>query len=620
MKKKLLFAFILIGLSLSAQTYTWQWAKSGGGDNGFSGETSTSYFPDFTRHEMILDMAVDSNNNYYYLTSIYAGNSNIDGTTVNTYTDDRNILLFSTDCQGNLRWKRVIGGSSDNEKAYRIHVDNNGGLFLFFYTINIATVNNTYLPPRFGDNDILPKRTTDLNEYQDGFKTAFLLKYNSQDGNLVWRKNLQGQVNSVNMWSDVGPSYMDSQGIIHVILGFPQGTHLDGLVTVPSAFSNSYQFFMVKFNGNGIIQGIPQVLPITGFTNSLNGETHLLYDETLNRYYLAGRRRNSDGSFTPFSYNGNAFSNDGFVLAFNGATLAEEWRKEMITTNASTNDSPIYNIIKDAQSNIYINGIFFKTASGGGSTITFGSYQFNPSYTSYVPYVLKMNPSGDVQWAKTPDGLTGGITQGSKPRTDGIAINGNEIAFVKGSVREIWGSYQTIRPANDKPDPLLVRLNKDTGVFIDATDVKSTFGTEEQFTNVAVDNDGNYVLGGFFHEQLYTDPNDNIPTLIYSGTYRSQFFYAKYAKSACSNMATAETPIKETDVVLYPNPVQDFLYIKTKEQLKSYEIITADGRQIKWGSFTGNTYRIPIQELTSGSYYVKVSGNNFASVGKVIKK
>lgn len=177
-----------------------------------------------------------------------------------------------------------------------------------------------------------------------------------------------------------------------------------------------------------------------------------------------------------------------------------------------------------------------------------------------------------------------------------------------------------VRPANDKPDPLLVRLNKDTGAFIDAADIKSNYGTEEQFTSVVVDNDGNYVLGGFFHNQLFTDPNDNVSTLTYVGTYRSQFFYTKYAKSACSAMATVETPLQQTDVAFYPNPVQDVLYIKTKEQLKSFELMTADGRQIKSGSFTGNTYSILMQELTTGIYYVKVSGDNFATVGKVIKK
>ena len=616
MKKILLYAFALFSLSFSAQTYTWQWGKAGGGDFGFSGETSSSYFPDFTRHEMILDMAVDSNNNYYYLTPIYAGNSNIDGTPVNTYTDDRNILLFSTDCQGNLRWKRVIGGSGNGEEVYKIFADNNGGVYTLLRTSNIATVSNDYLPPRFGDNDALPPRTNNIYEFQEGFKMGFLLKYNAQDGNLVWRKNLQGDVNIDNSTMDVGPSYRDNQGIIHVILGLRMGTHLDGLVTVPSSFSSSYQYFMVKFNGDGVIQGTPQVLPITGFTNSLNGETHLLYDETLNRYYFAGSRRNSDNSYTPLSYNGSAFTRDGFVLAFNGATLAEEWRKEFSTTS-TFQQSLIFSLIKDSQSNVYLSGRFFKAAN---SSIAFDTTQFNTPLISHISYVIKLNSNGNVLWTKIPDGLSDGSTDVVASITDGLAINGNEIVYAKGSIREIWGSYQMVRPANDRPDPLLVRLNKETGAVIDAADVKSNFGIQDQFTSVAVDNDGNYVLGGFFHDQLFTDPNDNVSTLTYVGTYRSQFFYTKYAKSACSSMGTTETPVKETDVVFYPNPVEDVLHVKTKEKLTSYEIITADGRLVKKADLDGRNYTIQMQELKTGVYYVKVFGEGFATAGKVIKK
>ena len=143
---------------------------------------------------------------------------------------------------------------------------------------------------------------------------------------------------------------------------------------------------------------------------------------------------------------------------------------------------------------------------------------------------------------------------------------------------------------------------------------------QEYATSIAVDNDGNYVLGGFFHDQLFTDPNDNVSTLTYVGTYRSQFFYTKYAKSACSAMATVETPIKETDVVFYPNPVEDVLHVKTKEKLTSYEIITADGRLVKKADLNGRNHTIQMQELKTGVYYVKVFGEGFATVEKLIKK
>jgi hypothetical protein len=84
-------------------------------------------------------------------------------------------------------------------------------------------------------------------------------------------------------------------------------------------------------------------------------------------------------------------------------------------------------------------------------------------------------------------------------------------------------------------------------------------------------------------------------------------------------MNTVETPVQQTDVAFYPNPVQDVLNIKTKEKLLSYEVITADGRLVTHGKFA-RTYTIDMTGMATGVYYVKVQGEGFATTGKVIKK
>src|SRR5690554_6968986 len=64
---------LAIGLLLTAygsyaQSYEWQWAKHGGGKGNLSGETPGS-FGNF-RAELIHDIVVDEDNNYYFLTSL----------------------------------------------------------------------------------------------------------------------------------------------------------------------------------------------------------------------------------------------------------------------------------------------------------------------------------------------------------------------------------------------------------------------------------------------------------------------------------------------------------------------------------------------------------------------
>lgn len=62
------------------------------------------------------------------------------------------------------------------------------------------------------------------------------------------------------------------------------------------------------------------------------------------------------------------------------------------------------------------------------------------------------------------------------------------------------------------------------------------------------------------------------------------------------------------------------LQIKTKEKLETYQILSADGRVVSSGAFTGSNYTVKMQGLAKGIYYVKVEGEGFSTAGKVIKK
>lgn len=194
--KKIITLFILISINItviSAQTYQWQWAKQGGGDNG---STNVGFSP--VNDEFIRDVVVDNNNNSYYLSAIYPGNPKLNGVSVTNY-NNRDLFLFSTDCAGNVRWTRTVGGFASGEEAWKLEVDNSGGLYIMARVINQAdTANPTILPPRFDDNNVMPLITIPYNDntsFDAGLKTTFLLKYNTSNGTLAWQKPLQGNVN-----------------------------------------------------------------------------------------------------------------------------------------------------------------------------------------------------------------------------------------------------------------------------------------------------------------------------------------------------------------------------------------------------------------------------------------
>jgi len=608
---------ILPGLSFS-QNYQWQWGKQAGGLTG-SADPGFHYVFD----ESIRDIVVDDNNNTYYLATMREQGQNLNGTSVTNYGLS-DLFLFSADCAGNIRWSRPIGGSGDGENAWHIKVDNNGGLYV------MATIyNNSYIgdpnavPVHFDDTHTQPLYTYYDQTTEPAHKAAFLLKYNTSDGTLAWSKPLQGDVNYFSRMCDVQMMYMDSAKNIHAVMGFRAGTHLNGLITVPSTFTSTYQYYAVKFNydGGNMTPAAPLLLPITG--NAINivgreGKVNVVYDEGLNRYYIAGKRMDPGFSnLVDLSYNNVPFTKAAYVFAFDGTTGAEVWRKELNNGTTSTDDE-IHSIIKDpVTSDIYISGRYFN-----GITVpaTFGSYTFPlRNYVEAVPFVMKMNAAGTVQWARTPDGMSG-LQFGYRFTKGTIAINGNEIAFAKGSWSDIWGSYAMVRPDGDRSDPLLVRLNKDTGDVLGTGEIRSNYYVIDEFTAVAADKDGNYVVGGFFHDQLFTEANDNVNTMAVNvAGGKSQSFFTKFAKSACSQMSVEETAA-QAGIQLYPNPVQEVLNIRSREPLVSYEIFGATGQLVKQGTLNMMQEQIVVSSLQTGVYYVKLKTKSSTVTEKILKK
>jgi len=65
--------------------------------------------------EQVFDIAIDSNNNYYFLAKITNGTPKLNGQPVTVYGNPQggnDIFIFSTTCDGTVRWSQAIGGGS----------------------------------------------------------------------------------------------------------------------------------------------------------------------------------------------------------------------------------------------------------------------------------------------------------------------------------------------------------------------------------------------------------------------------------------------------------------------------------------------------------------------------
>ena len=174
------------------------------------------------------------------------------------------------------------------------------------------------------------------------------------------------------------------------------------------------------------------LLPITGDAINIvgrEGKVNVVYDESLNRYYIAGKRMDPGFSnLVDLSYNNVPFTKAAYVFAFDGTTGAEVWRKELNNGTTSTDDE-IHSIIKDpVTSDIYISGRYFNGITGA---CNFRNLYISSEKLCGSRSVCYENECcGCSTMGKTPEAMSG-LQFGYRFTKGTIAINGNEIALPK---------------------------------------------------------------------------------------------------------------------------------------------------------------------------------------------
>src|SRR5690606_4540950 len=318
-----------------AQPYNWDWAVNGGGSLGESGW-------DY-KVEQVFDIQVGTDNNYYFIAQIKNGTPQLGGQPVTVYGNQlggNDIFIFSTTCDGTVRWSQTIGGGGLFEQAYKIALDSNNNVYVGANVMNSIT--STY-PTHFSPTDFLPPWPTNQNTIDAAYKTAYLVKYDT-NGQFIWKQALQGDVNFHNRFALIYDLDIDSNNQIHFIIGLQGGTHLDSKVTVPSTIT-TYQYYAVKYNTLGQYVN-SMLLPIPDGSGFVAPSYTFKYDEPRNRYYIGGFRSyvNANEDF-PLTYAGTAFTENAYILAIDAANGSEIWRSEMVSSNPG--DNRIYDLVVD---------------------------------------------------------------------------------------------------------------------------------------------------------------------------------------------------------------------------------------------------------------------------------
>src|SRR5690606_27599872 len=216
-----IFCF-LFSVFCFAQDYEYQWAKSGGGGLSASGAGFDEW-----RDETIRDVVVDADNTYYFLANLQGGTINYEAIRF-THYGQNDILILALDCGGNLLWHHTIGGSSEDQ-AYKLGLDSTNGLYVAVDVHNTAYISNlgieyNFPPVHFSEDDVMPLipygftgSPEDINPTEAREK-GFLLKFDKDTGELLWRKRLQGPVTQSTRGIVVGRIFIDSNDVIHQIV------------------------------------------------------------------------------------------------------------------------------------------------------------------------------------------------------------------------------------------------------------------------------------------------------------------------------------------------------------------------------------------------------------------
>src|SRR5690554_2798148 len=605
----------LFSIPGSAQNYEWDWAINGGSDN--LDDNNWRYST-----EQVYDVVVGSDNNYYFLarikgSSVGSAGSQLAGQPVKEYNasvgNNGDIFLFSTTCDGQVRWSQAIGGYED-DWAYNLALDSKNNVYIGA-TVTLGF--HAYAKPQYFYTYFSPTDSISTPGSTRNYREPYLIKYDS-NGQYQGKKALNDTIQ--NSYAGLGPViydlYIDSKDTIHFIAGLYYGTYLNGAITITSQYvytphphyTYHTQYHLIKCDTdlNYVSNMVLPVDPDTGFVGS---SFTFKLDEARNRYYIAGFRSVlNPNENIPLTYAGTAFTNEAYVLVIDAGNGSEIWRREMERENIN-DDCRIYNlVVDDANGDIYIGGKLKKSSNERVKIID----PKNPTNNPYdfvfdvpfgnLPFIAKLNKDGAVQWARTPSGYNWyagptGLYFGFE-----VALRHNEVAFATMGAHTIWDGFSINRPPNHKIDPLLVRFNKQTGAVIGMHDIQGSAGQDHMITAVTVDNDGNYVVGGSYYGNLFTDRGVT-NQLGYIGKY--DFFAAKLAASVCGTAVSTEE-FNRLQLNVYPNPTTDIVNIETDEQLSNYIIYDVSGRQIQSNLFAGSN-QINLQNVTTGVYFIKVT-------------
>ncbi|MGB5981777.1 MAG: T9SS type A sorting domain-containing protein [Nonlabens sp.] len=574
-----------------AQTSEWQWGLNGGGMNDLRPRSSS--YPDFER---VTHIAVDGNNNSYFQ-AVYAGNMpSINGNAL-LFNDSQDVVLYSTDCSGNFRWKKEFG-SSGLVTSTGLDVALDGSVY--------ATGENT---PKLGNSSADSYFDTDFVYQSNGLgpfdpgphnNYPYLIKYDS-NGVFQWVRFPQNGNQDIfeSLLFQSREVFVGLDGAIHWLVQMGEGTHLNGSVTVPAG-TDPLPWMVLRYDPNGNFLGKTDI-PLEN--NITNLEMDFAYDPLLNRYLItANRRTNSD-----IIFNGTAISNSTFLASMDAATGAVLW---VLQSNYNRNMF-IEEIVVGDDSSIYLTG---EAANNNGDD-SFAGYFFDMVSASTgggstsSHFAIALNPDGTLKWGNNGDNF-GTAFLGITSNAATVAVGGSM------NTTDFWDGVSGTSGVPLGEDPAVVLLDRTDGSVVGIYQPEGTPGQRDEVTALATDSFGNFIAGGYMRQSLFV--NGTPPTITKNGG-SADFWVARLATTDCSGVPLSNAENKLDKASLSPNPTTGWVTIGTNATTKSVTLYDTLGRKVLEQQLDGDN-RFNAGGLPQGIYMVAIQTENGTVASRLVRE
>jgi outer membrane protein assembly factor BamB len=378
-----------------------------------------------------------------------------------------NAVLVKYNPSGAAQWAKTVTGGTNPSQFLSVAVDGTGNVYAAGYQTGTGSYD-------YGGGVTAQGYSGDTN--------VVLVKYDAATGAALWAKTTSGGANA-SQFSGVAA---DGAGNVYAA-GYQTSTgsfdYGDG-ATAAATGGGTSNVVLVKYNSAGVTQWAKTA------TVGANISEFLSVTADGAGYVYAGGRQNGTGTYNygGASVSGSATGNNAVLVKYDAATGAAQWAK---TATGGANASRFSGVAADGAGNVYAGGFQYGTGSfdyGDGVTAaaTGGSTVNNAA-------LVKYNPSGTAQWAKT-------VTAGASSQFLSVAADGAGYVYAggrqTGTESYDYGNGVTTATGGYMSDnAVLVKYDAAAGVTQWAQ--TATGGANaSQFSGVAADGAGNAYAAG----------------------------------------------------------------------------------------------------------------------------